>query len=53
MFSVGPALGTAGPVENYAGLPAFAKWVLTVSMLVGRMEFYTALVILTPGFWRR
>jgi len=53
MFSVGPALGAAGPAESYAGLPAFAKWVLTVTMLVGRMEFYTALVVLTPGFWRR
>jgi trk system potassium uptake protein TrkH len=53
MFSVGPALGSVGPAENYAHLPAFAKWVLSVTMLVGRVEFYTALVILTPGFWRR
>jgi trk system potassium uptake protein TrkH len=53
MFSVGPALGTVGPAENYAHLPVFGKWVLSVTMLVGRVEFYTALVVLTPAFWRR
>jgi trk system potassium uptake protein TrkH len=53
MFSVGPALGTAGPAENYGHLPVFAKWVLAVTMLVGRVEFYTALVVLTPAFWRK
>ncbi|MEW5980293.1 MAG: TrkH family potassium uptake protein [Acidobacteriota bacterium] len=53
MFSVGPALGSVGPAENYAHLSAFAKWVLSVAMLVGRVEFYTALVLLTPAFWRK
>jgi trk system potassium uptake protein TrkH len=53
MFSVGPALGTAGPAENYGHLPLFAKWVLAITMLVGRVEFYTALVVLTPAFWRK
>jgi trk system potassium uptake protein TrkH len=53
MFSVGPGLGTVGPVENYGHLPIFAKWVLAVTMLVGRVEFYTALVIFTPLFWRK
>ena len=53
MFSVGPALGSVGPAENYAHLTAFAKWVLAATMLVGRVEFYTALVILTPTFWRK
>jgi trk system potassium uptake protein TrkH len=53
MFSVGPGLGTVGPAENYAHLPTFAKWVLAVTMLVGRVEFYTAIVLLTPNFWRR
>jgi len=53
MFSVGPALGSVGPAENYAHLPTFAKWALIVTMLVGRVEFYTALVLLTPAFWRK
>jgi trk system potassium uptake protein TrkH len=53
MFSVGPGLGSVGPAENYAHVPAFAKWVLSVTMLVGRVEFYTALVLITPAFWRK
>ena len=53
MFNIGPGLGTVGPAENYAHLPVFAKWVLIVCMLAGRLEFYTALIIFTPAFWRK
>jgi trk system potassium uptake protein TrkH len=53
MFNVGPGLGTVGPAEHYGHLPALAKWVLAGTMIAGRLEFYTALVILTPAFWRR
>jgi len=53
MFNVGPGLGSVGPAENYARLPAVAKWVLSFCMIAGRLEFYTLLVILTPGFWRK
>jgi trk system potassium uptake protein TrkH len=53
MFNVGPALGAAGPAEHYGHLPALAKWVLSACMLAGRLEFYTAVVVLTPTFWRR
>ncbi|MGD8359018.1 MAG: potassium transporter TrkG, partial [Lysobacterales bacterium] len=48
--NLGPALGLAGP--NYAGLSDTAKIILSVSMLLGRLEIYTLLVILTPTFWR-
>ena len=53
MFNVGPGLGLVGPMDHYGHLPALAKWVLSGCMLAGRLEFYTALVILTPDFWRR
>lgn len=53
MFNVGPGLGTVGPAESYGHLPAFAKCVLSACMIAGRLEFYTALVILSPAFWRR
>lgn len=53
MFNIGPGLGTVGPSENYAHLPAFAKWVLVACMLAGRLEFYSALIIFTPTFWRK
>lgn len=53
MFNIGPGLGAVGPVDHYGHLPALAKGVLTFCMLAGRLEFYTALVILTPAFWRK
>jgi trk system potassium uptake protein len=53
MFNVGPGLGSVGPAEHYGHLPMFAKWVLIVCMLAGRLEFYTILVLLTPVFWRK
>lgn len=51
--SAGPGLGEVGPAGNYAGLPAAAKLLLCFSMVVGRLEIFTILVILTPQFWRR
>jgi trk system potassium uptake protein TrkH len=48
--NLGPALGDAGP--NYAGLNDVAKVILSIAMLLGRLEIYTLLVILTPAFWR-
>jgi trk system potassium uptake protein TrkH len=48
--NLGPALGDAGP--NYASLTDPAKLVLCLAMLMGRLEIYTLLVILTPAFWR-
>jgi len=53
MFNIGPGLGNVGPAENYGHLPALAKWVLSMCMLAGRLEFYTVLVIFAPAFWRR
>jgi trk system potassium uptake protein TrkH len=48
--NLGPALGLAGP--NYASLSDTAKVILSVAMLLGRLEVYTLLVLLTPAFWR-
>lgn len=53
MFNIGPGLGSVGPAEHYGHLPALSKWVLAAAMLCGRLEFYTALVIFTPVFWRK
>jgi trk system potassium uptake protein TrkH len=51
--NVGPALGEAGPTENYAGLPAAAKWVLIFCMLTGRLEVYTIIILFIPNFWKK
>jgi len=51
--NVGPGLGpVVGPVGNFASLPDAAKWVLSVTMLVGRLEVLTVMVLLAPAFWR-
>lgn len=51
--NVGPGLGTIiGPAGNFSTLPDAAKWLLTVGMLLGRLEILTVLVLLTPVFWR-
>jgi trk system potassium uptake protein TrkH len=53
MFNIGPGFGSVGPLENFAHLPALAKWLLAVVMIAGRLEFYAVLLIFTPAFWRR
>ncbi|WP_248723781.1 TrkH family potassium uptake protein [Seonamhaeicola sp. ML3] len=50
--NVGPALGDYGPVNNYASLPALAKWWASFLMLIGRLELFTVLILFTPFFWR-
>jgi trk system potassium uptake protein TrkH len=49
---VGPGLNLVGPMSNFAALPVLAKLVLIGCMLVGRLEFYTLLVVCLPAFWR-
>ena len=51
--NVGPGLGEViGPSGNFASLPDAAKWLLSAGMLLGRLEIFTVLVLLTPTFWR-
>ncbi|HET8752754.1 MAG TPA: potassium transporter TrkG [Salinimicrobium sp.] len=51
--NVGPGLGNLGPVNNYEILPAAGKWWCAFLMLIGRLELFTVLILLTPFFWRR
>lgn len=52
--NVGPGIGEQiGPDGNFDTLPLIAKWVLCVAMILGRLELFTVLVLLAPGFWRR
>ncbi|MBO2925747.1 trk system potassium uptake protein TrkH [Pseudomonas sp. SLBN-26] len=51
--NVGPGLGPIiGPVGNFSTLPDAAKWLLTIGMLLGRLEILTVLVLFTRGFWK-
>jgi trk system potassium uptake protein TrkH len=53
MSNIGPGLGSVGPSANYAHIPLAGKALLTFCMLVGRLEIYSVLVVLSPVFWRR
>ncbi|NMZ69210.1 trk system potassium uptake protein TrkH [Pseudomonas peli] len=51
--NVGPGLGPIiGPAGNFSTLPDAAKWLLTIGMLLGRLEILTVLVLVTRAFWR-
>ncbi len=49
----GTALGAVGNPDFYAGLPVSVKITLAFFMLLGRLELFTVLVLLTPAFWRK
>ena len=51
--NIGPGLGKVGPAGNFAVLSDFQTWVLTIAMLMGRLELISMLVLFTPQFWRR
>ena len=51
--NAGPGLGVVGPASNYQGLTDFQTWVCSLAMLLGRLEIFTVLVLLTPTFWRK
>lgn len=51
--NVGPGFAAVGPMSNYALLPAAAKVILSLDMLLGRLEIYTVIVVFTSSFWKR
>ena len=51
--NAGPGLGVVGPSSNYQGLTDFQTWVCSLAMLLGRLEIFSVLVLLTPTFWRK
>jgi len=51
--NVGPGLGsTIGPNGNFSSLPEISKWVLSLGMILGRLELFAILVLFLPSFWR-
>jgi trk system potassium uptake protein TrkH len=51
--NVGPGLGSVGATDNYAHLPAAGKWLLSLFMLLGRLEIFTVIVLFSPDAWRK
>lgn len=53
LSNVGPGLGPIiGPAGNFSTLSDYAKWVLSTVMLLGRLEIFAVLVLITPTYWR-
>ena len=50
--NIGPGFGKIGPALNYSFYPVYIKWVLSLAMMLGRLEIYTVLILITPKFWR-
>ena len=51
--NVGPGLGPIiGPNGDFSVLPDISKWILTVGMILGRLELFAILVLFLPSFWR-
>jgi len=51
--NVGPGLGSViGPNGNFASLPEVSKWILSLGMIMGRLELFAILVLFLPSFWR-
>lgn len=53
LANIGPGLGDVGPSDNYAGIPTVGKWFLTFLMLLGRLELFTVIILLTPHYWKK
>lgn len=51
--NIGPAFGIVSATSTYAPLSDFAKGILCLSMLLGRLEIFTLLILLRPSFWRK
>ena len=51
--NIGPGLGDVGPTDNYAQIPTVGKWFLALLMLMGRLEIYTVIILLSPSYWKK
>ncbi len=51
--NTGPGLGEVGPATTFKSLDGFQTWLCTLAMLLGRLEIFTLLVVLSPAFWRK
>ena len=51
--NVGPGIADVGPSFSFSQLPTSAKWILSLLMLMGRLELFTVCVLFTPYFWKR
>ncbi len=53
LMNIGPGFGEIGPTDNFSHISSTGKWFLAWLMLIGRLEMFTALVLLFPSFWKK
>jgi len=53
LANIGPGLGSTGPATNYSEVPVLGKWILSLVMLLGRLELFTVLILFSPSFWKK
>ncbi len=53
LANVGPGIGKVGPLNNFHDMPMMGKWLLSLLMLLGRLELFTVLMLLSPHFWKK
>ena len=53
LANVGPGLGEVGPMGNFAAFSPLSKVVLSLAMLIGRLEIFPMLILFSPATWRR
>lgn len=51
--NIGPGFAQVGPMDNYAHLPMLAKWILSICMILGRLEIYTVIIMFSKTFWEK
>ena len=51
--NIGPGFDAVGPAASFGALSGFSKLVLTVAMLIGRLEIYPILILMAPGIWKK
>jgi trk system potassium uptake protein TrkH len=50
--NISPGLASVGPLQNYSIIPESGKWILSLCMVLGRLELFAILVLFVPAFWR-
>lgn len=53
LANIGPGLGSTGPMTNFSEVPVPGKWILSIVMLLGRLELFTIIILLSPSFWKK
>lgn len=51
--NIGPGLGAVGPMSNFGAYSALSKIVLSLDMLIGRLEIFPILILFTPSTWKK